>query len=320
MIAVFGAAGFIGAYLVDALKEQSKAVRAIDKYPNIPLGEGLCIGACADITCSDQLERLPWDEITAVVNLASLQPANDDGTATLADYIMVNTIGLCNILDQCRIHGVKRVVHCTSAKPIQFRGEYAKLTISESAVWNITRHYNDQYAMKAVLLTLRPVYGYGPHLEIFRNGKWQKTGFATFIERARMGEPIEVWGNPKASRRIIYVKDAVSAIVHLLDIDTRDFFYDLGGPCISLQGEAETVAKVFARDSIIVYRPDIPNGLDITDIDGLVVNPSAHLWPELEGWQYKYDFEAMCRDFIEEEKRGRYKWLVDKRRKMMEGK
>lgn len=313
MIAIFGSGGFIGAYLVDALVGQGKDVYPVDNDGTVPYDYCFDI---VDIRDRASLAILPWHEITAVVNLASLQPANDDGTAILADYIRVNTVGLCNILEQCRIHGIKKVVHCTSAKLMSPFGEYATFTISEHAAKQCMTYYYLRHDMDAQILGLTPVYGYGPHLQIFRLGKPYKTGFATFIEKARAGEPIEVWGDCDTKRQIIYIKDAVSAIIAALNTKMQRGYYDVPGPYSSLREQAEIIARLFSQNghiSQIVLRPEIPN--DISDWSS-----KSGLFRSLFDWQPQYDFEAMCRDFIEEERRGRHMWLVDKRRRMMEAK
>ncbi len=302
MIAVFGAGGFIGAYLVDALREQGRYAQGFDIYNQGDV-------EYTDILDIDGLRMMSWDGITTVVNLVSLQPANDDGSATLADYFMVNTVGLCNILEMCRLHGIKRVMHCTSAKSIAHNGEYSKLTISEWPSTDIGWYYNLKYDMEVMRLRLAPVYGYGPHLEIFKEGKPYKTGFLTFIERARVGKPLEVWGNPDRQRYILYVKDAVSMIIAALN--SHEVGTSFVASCrLSLYEEAETIARVFAQElmSPVIFRSDIPNSIEpITDFEEGYYRL---------GWKPQYDFEAMCRDFIEEEKRGRYKWLVDKRKRV----
>lgn len=74
-------------------------------------------------------------------------------------------------------------------------------------------HYRQEYGLQGIIFRPPPVYRYGPHTEIFKNGKPKKTGFQVFIENAIAGKPLEVWGDPKKGRDIIYVKDVVSAII-----------------------------------------------------------------------------------------------------------
>lgn len=320
MVLVIGAGGFIGAYLVDALREQGKDVYAIDNNWDIAINASKerfpkILGDYAELVDIRYLEEtdIPWSKITSVVNLASLQPANDDGTATLADYVMVNTVGLCNVLEQCRIHGIKRMVHCMSTKLETPIGEYAALTISEHAAKKCTEYYHWQHGVNVWVLGLVPVYGYGPHLEIFKQGKPHKTGFATFIGKARVGEPIEVWGDCQVRRHIVYVKDVVDAIITVLNGKRDGGYYDVVGLDLSLLEEAETITKVFARDKVspIIFRPDIPNGITDSPVN-------IGTFSDLCDWHPQYwDFATMCRDYIEEEKSGRYKWLVEKRQRMM---
>ncbi|WP_374032739.1 NAD-dependent epimerase/dehydratase family protein [Bdellovibrio bacteriovorus] len=66
-------------------------------------------------------------------------------------------------------------------------------SISESAAQDCVYHYNAQYGLNGVIFRLPPVYGYGPHTEIFKDGKPTKTGFQIFIDNAKACKPIELW-------------------------------------------------------------------------------------------------------------------------------
>ena len=62
-------------------------------------------------------------------------------------------------------------------------------------------YYNEQHGMQCASFRLPPVYGVGPHSEIYVNGKYYKTGIQTFIENAEAGKDIEIWGDPQRMLR-----------------------------------------------------------------------------------------------------------------------
>lgn len=335
MIIVFGAAGFIGTYLVDQLVIEGIDVLATDvsqldeayyEKQGIPF-----IGL--DITKEKGFTKLPQAGVIAAINLACIQPANvRKQEYDPTDYIKVNVLGTLNILEFCRKTGIRKMVYISShrtvqglwesgkrirqdvTKAIKYTGEYAMFSISEGAAEDCVEHYSQQYGMQGIIFRLPPVYGYGPHLEIFKDGKPLKTGFKVFIENAMAGRPIEVWGGYEKGRDIIYVKDVVSAIVLALKSKDASGLYNIAsGKPLSLKEEAETIVKVFSpRDhpSKIRYRPNKANSIEpfLYDI--------AKAKREL-GWSPQYSFEQMLLDYKKEMESGRFKFLVEKRKRMI---
>lgn len=335
MIVVFGAAGFIGTYLVDQLVREGIDVLATDISQ---LGEayyekqGIAF-IRLDITKEKGFTRLPQAGVDAAINLACVQPANvSEEEYDPTDYIRVNVLGTLNILEFCRRINIRKIVcissHRTvqtlweSGKPIhendpraiKYTGEYAMFSISEGAAEDCIEHYNQQYGMQGIIFRLPPVYGYGPHTEIFKNGKPLKTGFKVFIDNAIAGKPIEVWGDSEKGRDIIYVKDVVTAIILALKSKDASGLYNIAsGKTLSLKEEAETIVRVFSpRDhpSRITYRQDKPNSIEpfLYDISKAKVDL---------GWSPQYSFEEMLVDHRQEMGSGRFKFLLERRRRMM---
>jgi len=335
MIIVFGAAGFVGTYLVDQLVREGIDVLATDVSQ---LGEayykkqGISF-IRLDITKEKGFTKLPQTGVNAAINLACVQPANirkEEYDPT--DYIKVNVLGTLNILGFCRKTGIQKMIYISShrtvqglwqfgkriredvTKAIKYTGEYAMFSISEGAAEDCVEHYSQEYGMQGIIFRLPPVYGYGPHTEIFKNGKPINTGFKVFIENAMARKPIEVWGDCNKGRDIIYVKDVVSAIVLVLKNKDAFGLYNIAsGKPLSLKEEAETIVRVFSpRDhpSKITYHPDKPNS-----IEPFLYNISKAK-REL-GWSPKYSFEEMLVDYKKEMGSGRFKFLLEKRRRMI---
>lgn len=333
-ILVFGASGFIGTYLIDALLDEGCEVTASDITDE---GRAFYTGknvnfVKVDITRKEDFDHLEHKTYDAVVHLAACQPANvAEKKYDPRDYINVNVIGTLNILNFSRDCGANKIIYASShrntqglwtanraiteeeGRAIKYNGEYAMFSISESAAQDCVLHYQAEYGLTGILFRLPPVYGYGPHTEIFKGGKPIKTGFQIFIDKAIAGQPLEVWGDGEIGRDIIYVKDVVDAFMRAIRLDGISGLYNItSGSYLTLRNQAETIARIFwggNGDPVIVYRPEIDNGMDTFLYD----NSKAHR--DL-GWSPKYDFQAMLLDYQGEEKSEKYRYLVNKRLSM----
>lgn len=286
MIIVIGATGFIGMYTVDELLRSGKEVIATGR--NEKLGRKLEeMGATfvkLDITDPDDFAQLPTEGVEGVIMPAGLLPAN--ATADLeneenaADYFTVNTIGTINALEYCRKNGIKKLISTCSYSDVsgawgkgyaiteeeprdfKFTGDHAVYVISKNAANDVIEYYNQQHGMQGAVFRLPPVYGVGPHGTILVNGKPYKSGIATFIDHARAGEDIELWGDPHITRDIVYVKDVARAFRMALESDAIRGLYNMtSGTSLDLEDQAKAVIQVFGdgSGSQVVYRPDKPN-------------------------------------------------------------
>lgn len=335
-ILVFGAAGFMGTYLIEELLNQNYQITASDissigeKYyrdKNIPYIH-------VDITKYEEFSKLKQESYDAVIHLAATQPANVSAqNYDPKDYINVNINGTLNILEFCRINKVKKIIYASShrntqglwtslnrpiheedGRSIKYSGQYSMFSISESAAQDCVLHYQEEFGLKAIIFRLPPVYGYGPHTEIFFDGKPIKTGFQIFMEAAMAGKPLEVWGDCLKGRDIIYVKDVIVAFVKAINNENVKGLYNISsGRSLTLKEEAETIARVFWGNNTepkIVFRPD-----KINHIDSFVYDISKAK-KELD-WCPQFSFEDMLYDYIKEGNNNTFKYLLEKRKNMM---
>jgi UDP-glucose 4-epimerase len=334
-ILIFGAAGFIATYLIDELLSQGHAITASDiGNSGIEYFKSRAIRHIdIDITKKEQFEALANERFDAVIHLAACQPANvSEQKYDPLDYISVNVIGTLNILEYCKRSGSGKLIYASShrntqglwqeQKPIQetdgralkYDGEYAMFSISESAAQDCVTHYQAQYGLNAIIFRLPPVYGYGPHTEIFKDGVPIKTGFQVFIDKARASEPLEIWGDGDIGRDIIYVKDVVSAFVKTIESKTATGLYNItSGQYLTLREQAETIARLFwgsASKPVFTERPDKPNGMDSFLYDNSKAKAELN-------WAPVYSFEDMLQDYQRESDSKRFECLVNKRQKML---
>jgi UDP-glucose 4-epimerase len=335
-ILVVGAAGFIGTYLIDELLKNHFQVLAADiddigkayyEQQGVPF-------EIIDVRNKDDVGRLPDRGFDAVVNLACVQPANvSKEMYDPVDYINVNVVGTLNLLEYCRRSQIPKMIIATShrntrglwkegrkiredeGRAIDFAGEYAMFSISESTAEDCVEHYNCQYGLQGIVFRLSPVYGYGPHTVIFKNGVKTTTGFQTFIDQTVSGKPIEIWGEPDVGRDIIYVKDVVNAFIIALNNTTAKGLFNIcSGRTLSLRQQAEETLKVFGTNEEqqkIIFRPEKQNSIDPFLYD------NGRAEREL-GWTPGYTFHDLLIDYKNEMESGRFQYLVAKRQQMLE--
>lgn len=335
-ILVFGAAGFIATYLIDELLKHGCSVTASDisdagrayyenngvRYINV------------DITRKDDFAALDKHKYDAVIHLAACQPANvAHERYDPREYVNVNVIGTLNILDFCKQNQVGKIIYASShrntqglwsankaireedGRGIKYDGEYAMFSISESAAQDCVLHYQAQYGLTGIIFRLPPVYGYGPHTEIFKDGKPIKTGFQIFIDKAKACQPLEIWGDANVGRDIIYVKDVVSAFLKAIDNPIASGLFNItSGNYLTLRGQAEAIAALFwgsTTQPIIIECPEKSNGMDSFLYD--VSRAKEEL-----NWIPKYSFEEMLIDYKLEMESERHCYLVNKRKTMLQ--
>lgn len=333
MVIVLGGTGFIGLYTIEALIRNGYEV--IGTGRNQKLGGVVeSLGAKfveLDITKPEDFEKLPTQNVQAVILLAGLLPAhvsadlvNDENAA---EYFEVNVIGAINVLEYCRRNGIRKVIgNCsysdvsgawgtgriiTEEEPrnFQFTGDHAAYVISKNACNDVMQYYNEQHGFQCAWFRFPPVYGVGPHGTIKVNGKSYKSGIATFIERAVNGEDIELWGDPHLTRDIIYVKDVADAYVGAIQSDDTYGLYNMtSGVGVDLETQIKVVIDVFGEGngSHLVYCPEKRN------------NTPSYLYSMEKarkdfGFVPKYtDFKAMMEDYKKEWESGRWQILINR--------
>ena len=333
MVVIIGATGFIGMYTTEAFLKKGEDVVATGR--NKLLGNKLEeMGAKfveLDITQKEDFSKLPTENVSGVILLAGLLPANAkadlEANENAADYFKINVIGAINVLEYCRKNKIKKVIgNCsysdvsgawgkgysiTEDEPrnFKFKGDHAVYVISKNACNDVMEYYNQQHGMQCAWFRFPPVYGVGPHGTIYVNGKAYKSGIATFIDNAKEGKNIELWGNPHIKRDIIYVKDVADAYVLALSSNKTYGLYNMtSGTQLDLEDQAKAVIEVFGNKehkSHIVYKPEKEN------------NTPSFLYSMEKakkdfGFIPKYtDYMEMMKDYKKELESGRWEVLVD---------
>ncbi|AEV70511.1 SDR family NAD(P)-dependent oxidoreductase [Acetivibrio clariflavus] len=224
-ILVTGGAGFIGRWVVKKLLDDGHKVWILDNLSNgskrnieefinnsnlIEFTEG-------DIKDIATLERLFLNKFDLCYHLAAsinVQDSIDDPVTTFQN----DTVGTFYVLEQCRKHNVKMVFMSTcmvydrakdnegidESHPVKPASPYAG---SKIAGENMVLSY--WYAYKLPTVVIRPFNTYGPMQRTDGEGGV----VAIFIKRSLEGLPLNIYGDGKQTRDLLYVEDCAEFVV-----------------------------------------------------------------------------------------------------------
>lgn len=287
MYIIIGASSFIGVYTAKYFLDKGETIIVTgrtDKFKEYYNSLKNVSYINLDLNNKEDFEILPKSGVDGVILISGALPASEN--ADLRDqenastYIKTNTLGTINALEYCRKNNIKRLINTTSfadvAKSLRikppidkscprnfaFSGDHAVYVISKNAASDIMEYYNQQHNMANVWFRLPPVYGVGPHGYLKINGKVVKSGLQIFIDKAKAGETIEIYGD--LARDTVYVKDVAKAYYLAAKSDKAKGLYNISsGYTTTLLEQAEACTAVFGvgneKRSKIVYRNDIVN-------------------------------------------------------------
>jgi len=280
-VIVFGATSHLGAYTVDYLKDKFKQ----DEYEIIAVGRKgtdffnqLQIKYYqVDVTNKEDFRVLPTKNIHTVINLVGVMPAAMEGYNPYP-YVDVNVTGVLNILEYCRKTEVDRIIYTQTEadlsghwtenvvlKPdlprkFSLKGNYSLYILTKCTGLDLIESYYQNYGLKRYIFRLPTVYHYRPDPHYYREGKKVMLGYRKLMEQAMKGEPIEMWGNPKLGKDIVYVKDFTQMVYKAIFANHDGGIYNVGtGKTVSLEDQVKGIVEVFSPEghkSEIIPRPE----------------------------------------------------------------
>lgn len=332
-IIVTGAAGLIGTYLVDQLVKEgvdvvaagkSNAGKEYYKKTGVPFIQ-------LDITKEKDLNKLP-KKVDAVVHLAALLSID---IWKPEDYFMVNALGTRNVLEYCRKNDIPKIIYSMTHSdvnradeivikeetPVRFagaRGYAMSYIISKIAAMHFVDCYTLEHGIKGITLRFPGIRAYGARFISFWHGKPQISAFYMFIQKAIKGEPIEIWGQHKTARDLVYVKDVVGGIIAALRSQNATGLYNIGtGVGLTIEDEIQAIVKVFSpqdKPSKLIYRPDIEE-IEKRSYIFDITKAKKEL-----GYSPKYSYKDAMEDYKKEMESGRFKHLILKEEEILKRK
>ena len=326
-IIIFGATGNVGSYVTkyacEYFNKEEYEIIASGRRQTELFGKQMGIKYYSvDITKKEEFDKLPKENVYAVVYLAAQIPSYMEGYHP-EKYIQSNVMGAYNVLEYCREANADRLLFSTTVfdislsatdgkvlmpdTPLNFsyKGDHAVYVISKNTAIELIKHYHEEYGLKYVIFRFPTIYNYSPYHYYHPNRIETLRPVYRMIYQAIKGEPIELWGDPNYSKDMVHVYDCAQMLCKAIEVKRSTGFYNVGtGIPVTLKQQIEAIIQVFSpkdNRSQIIYRPEKPCG------GGFLMNVD-NAKNEL-GYEPKYDVTALFENYKEEMQLDRFKEL-----------
>ena len=280
-VLIFGATGGIGAYTALHLKEKKYNVIAVGnrKSDNGFFQQYDIEYYSVDISNFDSFSILPDNNIDVVINFAGVLPARNYDPRM---FINSFTMGALNILEYMKRIGCKKIISAQTPADLWYlqnstvpmpadaprsfppSTDHSIYTIAKNAAIDITEYYHNTFGISRFIFRFFNVYMYHPNPYYYVDGIKRMISFRLIMDKARLGEPIEVWGDPSRTKEMLYVKDLVILVEHCIKSKLDGGIYNVGNlKQVSLEEQIDGIIEVFTekKRSEKIYCPEKPNAL-----------------------------------------------------------
>ena len=254
-VLITGGAGFIGSYLTEKLIDSNVHVTTYDLLEvtnpeaEVITGDIFDIKKLKDVT----------NGIETVIHLVGLPDAITAQRDPNKSFNL-NVLSLQNVLEVCRINGVRKIIYPSSGAvygtvgmvPIDENREISPTNIyawHKAACERLIRGYSENFGINYIILRLFNVYGVG------------NSGIIdVLIKKAKAGEEIEIFGG-KQHRDFIYVEDVAEAFYRAAAREIENKIINVGsGKGYKIEEVAQMVTSLYPGSTFVSkeqegYRP-----------------------------------------------------------------
>ncbi|HNW93643.1 MAG TPA: NAD(P)-dependent oxidoreductase, partial [bacterium] len=151
-ITVCGGSGFLGSHVADALTRAGHTVTVFDKTasPYLQPGQQMIQGDILDGAALAAAVR----GADAVYHLAALADIAENNPQAIAE---ANVIGTINLLEACRVAGVRRFIFASSVYVYSDKGSFYRC--SKQAAELFIEEYRQRYGLRYTILRYGSLYG-----------------------------------------------------------------------------------------------------------------------------------------------------------------
>ena len=323
-IIIFGSTGKVGNYVLDYAQrffmDSEYQVIATGRRETHFFDSMRIPYYSVDISKEEEFEKLPKEDVYAVINLAAELPTKADGQTPKAQFD-TNLLGNFNVLEYCRKVHADRMLFCQTVfdaagyfdegKPLMpdltpkfsYSDFHSLYVICKNATIELMEHYYQKYGLKKFVFRLPTIYAYNAYPYMYNDeGKRVMRPLYIMINRALKSEPLDIWGDPHYSKDMVHVYDFAQMLCKAVLVDRDKGFYNVGtGVPVTLEEQIRTIVDVFSpkdNPSPIGYAPErISGGGCLMNID----NAKEEL-----GYEPQYDVKKLFEDFKAEMEKNRF--------------
>ncbi len=289
-ILVTGGAGFIGSHSIERLIAAGHTVTAFDNLStgkpsnlermDVPLIEG-------DIRDMEALEETLAEGYEAILHLAAVVSVPISVSDPIGSH-ETNTRGTLNVLEAARRHGVRRVVHASSAAvygelvpplheqlPLKPLSPYAAQKLHNEIDAGV---YSRLYGLSTV--SLRYFNVFGPR----QDPKSPYSGvLSIFIDALAEGRRPTIFGDGLQTRDFVYVGDVAKANLLALTCDLSNGVFNVGtGRKTSVLDAYRAIAQAMGVDLDPTFGPERDGDIRHSLADIFAITEALRYRPETD--------------------------------------
>ena len=221
-----------------------------------------------------------------------------------AEFIYQNLLIECNIIHQCYVHGVKKLMFLGSSciypkmAPQPLKEEYLltglledtnePYAIAKIAGIKMCEAYRAQYGCNFVSVMPTNMYGPNDNYDL-KNSHVLPALIRKFHEAKEANQPfVEVWGTGSPKREFLYVDDCADAIYFLMENYNEKEFVNIGwGDDITIKDLSYLIKKIVGYTGEIQFNSSVPDGtprklMDTSKLNNLGFKPKVSLEEGIE--------------------------------------
>ena len=168
--------------------------------------------------------------------------------------------------DMAMYHNNGSVIPDDAPRHFPLTGDHAVYTIAKNAAVDLMEHYRAEHGIAFFALRFFTIYQYHPNAYHYADFKRRMMPFRMLMDRASKSLPIEIWGDCKKSKEMVYIKDFVRLVRNCVDSDLPGGCYNVGnGWQVSLEEQIKGIIEVFSPEdhpSDVIYCPEKPDPLE----------------------------------------------------------